>query len=232
MDVLTNIDLGNLTSEIESMQITHEAMMAAAVASIVTGVLIGIFGLKLVRLISGLTGFLIGAVIGGIVAAVLGLTDMMVLAAILVGGVLFAVGGFLLRKVGMFIWVFVSVTSVIGTVAYQLGTIGVIAGAVVGLILAVLTVIFFEPLIIISTSIVGARSLSTGILLLVGMESNLIMNIIAFVVVLIVCVMVQFAMHSRKIQKKEEGQAREMRDADSREKEIEMARMFLDDDDL
>ena len=113
MDVLTNIDLGNLTSEIEAMQITHEAMMAAAVASIVTGVLIGIFGLKLVRLISGLTGFLIGAVIGGIVAAVLGLTDMMVLAAILVGGVLFAVGGFLLRKVGMFKYIICKIKGVL-----------------------------------------------------------------------------------------------------------------------
>ena len=61
------------------------------------------------------------------------------------------------------------------------------------------------------------------------MSDNVIVNIIVFIVVSVLCAVIQFLMHSRKIKKKEVKQAKELRAQQSRETEIEMARMSLDD---
>ena len=144
----------------------------------------------------------------------------------LAGAILFGV----FKKVGMFIWIWLSVISVFGTFAVGFGMIGSIIGVVLGLLIAIISMKFFEPLVIIATSIVGGRSIAAGALMLAGMSDNMIINIVVFVVVSVICAVIQFLMQSRKIKKKEVKQAKELRAQESRETEIEMARMLLDEE--
>ena len=61
-------------------------------------------------------------------------------------------------------------------------------------------------------------------------KNGRIINIIVFIVISVLCAGIQFFMQSRKIKKREVKQANELRDQESREKEIEMARILLDED--
>ena len=128
------------------------------------------------------------------------------------------------------LWILFSVTVVLGILLSGIGTVGFIIGFVLGLVLAILAIKFFDPLVMIATSIIGASSISSGVLMLLGKSNSIILNILAFLVALALCIMIQFSMHSRKLKKKEEGVARELRDQESREKEIEEARKLLEDD--
>lgn len=234
MNLLENVNLGDFTTlleEADAFQATHEVFLAAAAGTIVAGVLIGFLGLKLVRLLSAMTGLCLGAGIGAAAGLLLGLSETAVLGmaggAALVLAVLFGI----FKKVGMFIWIWLSVTSVFGTFSVLGGGfVGVVIGAVLGLVIAIISIKFFEPLVIIATSLVGGSSIAIGVLMLAGMSDSMILNIAALIVATVLCAGVQFLMHSRKIKKKEVKQAKELRAQQSRENEIEMARMLLDED--
>ncbi len=230
MDNLANVDWGSLAAELETLQSSHELFIAAAAGSIVIGLLVGVFGLKLVRLLSAMVGVCIGAGIGLVAGVLLGMSDTVVLVMTLGGALILAVVFGIFKKVGMFIWIIFSMTGVVVTLAYQGGVIGLIVGMVLGVAIAIVSLKFFEPLVIIATSVVGGRSIAEGVLLLAGFGSSLLLNIIAFVVMAVICIAIQFGMQSRKIKKKEEGFAKEYREQESREKEIEVARMLLDDE--
>lgn len=233
MNLLENVNLGNLSMGAEYVNEfapTHEMFLIAAAATIIAGVFIGLLGLKLVRVLSAMTGLCLGAGIGVTAGVLLGTSETIVLGATIAGALVFAILFGIFKKAGMFIWIWLSVISVFGTFAVGFGLVGSIIGAVIGLVIAIISVKFFEPLVIFATSIVGGRSIAAGALMLAGMADSMILNIIVFVLVSVVCAAIQFFMHSRKIKKKQVKQANEVRDQESREKEIEMARMLLDED--
>lgn len=233
MDLLENVNLGGLTTgteQVNELMATHEVFLMAAAGTIIAGVLIGLLGLKLVRVLSAMTGLCLGAGIGVAVSALLGLSETVFLGVTIAGGLILAILFGIFKKVGMFIWIWLSVISVFGTFTGNIGIIGSIVGAVLGLVIAIISVKFFEPLVIIATSIVGGRSIAIGALILAGMSESMVISVIAFVVVAILCAAAQFGMHSRKIKKKEVGHAKKLRDQESRETEIELARMLLDDE--
>lgn len=233
MELLENVNFGDLTTgaeQVNELMATHEVFIMAAAGTIIAGVLIGFLGLKLVRVLSAMTGVCLGAGIGVAASALLGLSETAVLGVTIAGGLIFAILFGIFKKVGMFIWIWLSVISVFGTFTEGIGVIGSIIGAVLGLVIAIVSMKFFEPLVIIATSIVGGRSIAAGTLMLAGMGGSMVIGIVAFVVATVLCAAAQFGMHSRKIKKKEVGHARELRDQQSRENEIEMARMLLDED--
>lgn len=234
MNLLENVNLGELTTVLENtnkLMPTHEVFLIAAAGTIVAGVLIGILGLKLVRVLSAMTGLCLGAGIGLAAGVLLGLTENIFFGATIGGALIFAILFGIFKKVGMFIWIWLSVVSVFGTFSILGGGfIGVIIGTVLGLVIAIISVKFFEPLVIIATSMAGGSSIATGALMLAGMSDSMILSIGAFVVATVLCAGIQFSMHSRKIKKKEVKQAKELRAQESREAEIEMARMLLDED--
>lgn len=233
MNLLENVNLGDLTTGAEyvtELMPGHELFLMAAAGTIIAGLFIGLLGLKLVRLLSAMTGLCVGAGIGVAAGALLGLTETIFLGVMIGSAVIFAVLFGIFKKVGMFIWIWLSVISVFGTFAAGFGLVGSIIGAVLGLVIAIISVKFFEPLVIIATSIVGGRSIAAGAMMLAGMSDKIIWNVVAFVVATVLCAGIQFLMHSRKIKKKEVKQAKELRAQESREAEIEMARMLLDDE--
>ena len=233
MELLENVNFGDLTTgaeQVNELMATHEAFIMAAAGTIIAGVLIGLLGLKLVRVLSAMTGLCLGAGIGVAASALLGLSETAFLVVTIAGGLIFAILFGIFKKIGMFVWIWLSAISVFGTFTVGLGLIGSIVGAVLGLVIAIISVKFFEPLVIIATSIVGGRSIAAGALMLAGMSDNMIINIIVFIVISVLCAGIQFFMQSRKIKKREVKQANELRNQESREKEIEMARMLLDED--
>lgn len=233
MNLLENVNLGEISTILENadaFQFTHEVFLMAAAGTIVAGVFIGLLGLKLVRLLSAMTGLCLGAGIGLAAGVLLGLTETVIMGVTIAGGLVFAILFGIFKKIGMFIWIWLSVISVFGTFASGFGLIGSIVGAVLGLVIAVVSIRFFEPLVIIATSMVGGRSAAVGILMMTGMNDLMILSIAGFVIISVLFAVVQFLMQSRKIKKKEVKQAKELRAQESRETEIEMARMLLDDD--
>ena len=101
--------------------------------------------------------------------------------------------------------------------------------AAVALVVAILSAIFVEPLVIVVTAIWGAVDASLAIVAATGLEGNLLITIGIAVAISIVGMIIQFMMHSRKIGKREKKQAAIIKEQDSVESEVEKARLVLDD---
>ena len=182
-------------------------------AMIIVGVLLALFGLKLVKLFTALCGFGIGAAIGAGVVQVMHPSQMTGMIILFGCAVVMAVLAFFLHKLGIFITVFI-VSMAIAVTANMPHSL-LIAGiyVVVSLILAILAVIFTEPLMIVVTAFAGGMSVGTAVVMLVA----------------IIGMIVQFMMQSRKLGKKEKKFSEKIKEQDSVESEVEKARMILDD---
>ena len=99
----------------------------------------------------------------------------------------------------------------------------------VSLILAILAVIFTEPLMIVVTAFAGGMSVGTAVVMLGDLPFAGAARLVIGVVVAIIGMIVQFMMQSRKLGKKEKKFSEKIKEQDSVESEVEKARMILDD---
>ena len=76
-------------------------------AVIAIGILIGFFGLKLVKVVAAFLGFLIGAGVGAGICALAGIEGIASVAVILVCAILLAVVSFLVYRLGVFVMIFI-----------------------------------------------------------------------------------------------------------------------------
>ena len=198
-------------------------------AMIIVGVLLALFGLKLVKLFTALCGFGIGAAIGAGVVQVMHPSQMTGMIILFGCAVVMAVLAFFLHKLGIFITVFI-VSMAIAVTANMPHSL-LIAGiyVVVSLILAILAVIFTEPLMIVVTAFTGGMSVGTAVVMLVDLPFAGAARLVIGVVVAIIGMIVQFMMQSRKLGKKEKKFSEKIKEQDSVESEVEKARMILDD---
>ena len=198
-------------------------------AMIIVGVLLALFGLKLVKLFTALCGFGIGAAIGAGVVQVMHPSQMTGMIILFGCAVVMAVLAFFLHKLGIFITVFI-VSMAIAVTANMPHSL-LIAGiyVVVSLILAILAVIFTEPLMIVVTAFAGGMSVGTAVVMLVDLPFAGVARLVIGVVVAIIGMIVQFMMQSRKLGKKEKKFSEKIKEQDSVESEVEKARMILDD---
>lgn len=198
-------------------------------AMIIVGVLLALFGLKLVKLFTALCGFGIGAAIGAGVLQVMHPSQMTGTIILFGCAVVMAVLAFFLHKLGIFITVFI-VSMAIAVTANMPHSL-LIAGiyVVVSLILAILAVIFTEPLMIVVTAFAGGMSVGTAVVMLVDLPFAGAARLVIGVVVAIIGMIVQFMMQSRKLGKKEKKFSEKIKEQDSVESEVEKARMILDD---
>ena len=199
--------------------------------TICIGLIIGLFGLKLARVWAALVGLVLGVAVGGIVSAVVpGLSGMASVGLMAGGAVLMAVLVCIFYKIGIFFFVWLAVFSMgISAIGQQSIPVLAVCG-VLGLILAIVTMKMFDPLVIIITSIYGGYMAGNAIVSLIGLDGYLIAAIAVPVVIIAICVTVQFIMRSRQVGKKQIKKADEYREKESREAEVEQARMLLDDD--
>lgn len=200
------------------------------VITIVIGLVLCIFGLKLMRVLSAVVGMLIGAGIGAGIVAVAGLNGTVSLLVILGCGIVMALLSLFLRRVGAFFSVLCYVFGALMTVLPTEKIVFVIVAGVAALILAVVAAIYVEPLVVTVSSVAGGLMAGPAIITLIGMEDKIWIGYIAAVVLAGIGILVQLLMQSGKIKKKDKQHSKKVKEEDSMESEVEKARMILDDE--
>ena len=211
-----------------------EAVIVSAV-SIVISVFIGILGLKLIRVWNAVIGFVAGALLGFAVTYLMGLEVVPVLIAAGVAGLVFAILNSVFKKFGAFWVCFLGMAGTVLAITNAGNWIMLAVCGAVGLIFAILAMIWFEPFVIIATALAGGFGAGMMIYDLAGLKNVIFMWIISIGITFI-GIVIQFIMKSSEINKKQVRRANAIKKETSKEEEIEMARTMLidldDDDDL
>ena len=190
-------------------------------AVIAIGILIGFFGLKLVKVVAAFLGFLIGAGVGAGICALAGIEGIASVAVILVCAILLAVVSFLVYRLGVFVMIFICSMGVLAAVIPAQSSVITIVELAVALVLAILAAI---------TGIAGGFLAGPAILDLAGITDPSWLKYVAGAVLAFVGLMIQFMMQSSKIGKKERIKSEHIKEQVSMENEVEKARMILDED--
>lgn len=209
-----------------------EAVIVSAV-SIVISVFIGILGLKLIRVWNAVIGFVAGALLGFAVTYLMGLEVVPVLIAAGVAGLVFAILNSVFKEFGAFWVCFLGMAGTVLAITNAGNWIMLAVCGAVGLIFAILAMIWFEPFVIIATALAGGFGAGMMIYDLAGLKNVIFMWIISIVITFI-GIVIQFIMKSSEINKKQVRRANAIKKETSKEEEIEMARTMLidlDDDD-
>jgi len=201
------------------------------VVSIVVGLILCVFGLRLMRILAAVVGLLIGAGIGAAIVAVAGLEGTVSLIVILGCGIVIALLSFFLRRAGAFISVLFYVFGALMTVLPSERMIFVIIAGVAALVLAVLAAIYMEPLVVTVSSVAGGLMAGPAIVTLIGLEDKMWIGYIVAAVLAGLGLLVQLLMQSGKIKKNEKMHSQKVKEEASRESDVEKARMILDEDD-
>lgn len=203
--------------------------MEMLIATIVVGVLLSLFGLKLVRVLTTIVSLVLGAGVGLVISHLLGWSGLTVAIVTLGCAVVLAALSFFLYRMGVFLTVFVSVLGICISVMYPGTNLMLVIYLAAALVFAILSAIFVEPLVIVVTAVSGGVNAALAIVSLAELSGNLLITVGIAAVIIIVGMIVQFMMHSRKIGKKEKKQAEIIKEKDSVESEVEKARLILDD---
>ena len=206
-----------------------EIPFPALVISAVIGLIVCLFGLKLVRFLNAICGLAVGAVLG-ILAAYLIQTDLKIgLAIVAAAALILTIMSAMFKKFGAFLLCLSVALEVVGMFQMQNFTMLAVTG-VAGIIIAVLTMIWFEPLVIIVTSLSGGMGLGNAVAQMVGIKNPYITLVICAAGIAIGLI-VQFMMKSREIGRREARHSRQVKEEISIESEIDRARSILDLDD-
>lgn len=225
-DVLTQGDVSELASKLNSLT---QISMVSLVISLIIGATICFFGLKLVKLWSGLAGLFVGAVVGTVACILLGLAGISVLLIILFASLLMMVLCVMFRRFGMF-WVCLFAGISVGSVVLYINPLaGMVVSLGGGVIAAIVGAIAKDPIVIIMTSLQGGIIAGTAVFKLISME-NVWIGIVASIVISIIGMVIQFMTKSREIGKSEKVRAKKVKQEKSMEAEVEAARNLIDDE--
>lgn len=209
-------------------QVVSENMMIALIVTTVVGILLSMFGLKLIRLWSALLGLTAGAGIGFAVTELAGLEPMIVIGATIGGGIVLAfLSGFFYRF-GIFLLALLAGTYIAILFVNPQDWIFLGVCLAIGLVIALLALKFVEPIMIVVTSIIGGVLAGDAIATLAELD-NPIFRYGIMVLIAIVGGMIQFTLESGKRKKKNLKKAAEIREQNSTENEVEKARAMFDD---
>lgn len=220
--------LTELTDSVASYVSGNE--MTISIAVIVLAALTCFFGVKIFRIWMAVIGFFAGFVIGfyipvnalqlsigvGLIAGlILGIVLAIVSAKIYIVSVMFAS------------WLF-SVSALLGILQPKTW-LWMLVCAGIGVIPAIISLKFAEPMVIIATGLFGGITAAAKGAELLGFSEQIIVWIVGLVAA---CfgIMVQFILEGRKQGKKEVTAAKHIRSEKSIENEIEAARSLFSDD--
>ncbi len=228
LNQIQNMKLENIfdCSEI-SFHTLHEIMLISMIVLAVFGIFWCFFGLKLVRFWSVLLGFAIGFGIGKSAATVFGMEPTVALVIGIAAGVVLALLGALLYRVGVFLVVWVAGSSLAYTAIYPTDLKMALVCLGIGLLAAMLTVVFAEPVTMIGTGLCGAVVLGTIVDLFLPFDGVWV-RVAAITVFAIFGIWVQFLLESRKRKKQNLEKAEEIRKQHSTENEVEKARAMIE----
>lgn len=223
MDGLINLDPSAVMND------RSAPVMTVVIVSAVIALLMCFFGLKLIRIWNILIGLLAGAAVGLASSWALNLENKTALIVTLGAAILLAVFGGIFKKFGVFVYTLASVFSIAVAIIQPENWIFVAVCGGIGLIVAIIAMLVFEPLVIIVTSINGGTGIGTAVNVLAGINNPyIILGII--VVVALIGIAVQFAIRYKEISKKEVRHAEEIKEEISKAQEVEHLRALLDDE--
>lgn len=232
------MNLPGLSDGQADMVLSKITQMAVVIqiAVIVAGLLVCCFGLKIVRVLSVFAGLVIGSGIGTGAALGLGFSGTMIPVMILICTIVAAVlcGG--VRKLGIFFVVLLHTSGIAAslflpgikelTQAYVVLGISLAAG----LLMAILSVMKSELVVVAVTGISGGLSAGTSAAALLGIDGNILAVYGISAAAALLGIWIQFMMQSRTIGKNERVYAKRMKDQVSRESEVEKARKILEEE--
>lgn len=218
-----------------------EIVLISLGITVLLGILSCFFGLKLARFWSFLTVFVIGT--GAAAAVAMQITSDETLSGIigLAAGIILAIVFAILKRAGMFVTAFVlgAALSIYWLRPANLiwlrpaNLIWLLVCVGIGLVFALLTIKLFVPVLMLLTGVTGAVCISqAGTVLLghAGVELERWMVTLAFAVLAVLGILVQFLMESGKRQKLHLKKAAEIREQNSTENEVDKARALLDEE--
>ena len=200
------------------------------VVSIVAGIILCVFGLRLMRILAALVGLLVGAGIGSAIVEIAQLTGTPSLLVVLGSGIVMALLSFFLRRVGAFFSVLCYVFGALMTVLPKTSIVIVIIAAVAALVLAVVASIYVEPMVVTVSSVSGGLMAGPAIIALIGLEDKMWIGYVVAAILAGIGLLIQLLMQSGKVKKKDKMHAQKVKEEDSRESDVEKARMILDED--
>lgn len=210
-----------------------EIVLISLGITVLLGILSCFFGLKLARFWSFLTVFVIGT--GAAAAVAMQITSDETLSGIigLAAGIILAIVFAILKRAGMFVTAFVLGAALSIYWLRPANLIWLLVCVGIGLVFALLTIKLFVPVLMLLTGVTGAVCISqAGTVLLghAGVELERSMVTLAFAVLAVLGILVQFLMESGKRQKMHLKKAAEIRKQNSTENEVDKARALLDEE--
>lgn len=231
MTSMNQLTGGGIDQGVQQIQsVAQQNSTLALIITVAVGLVICFFGLKLVPVLAAVSGLCVGLVIGIPIAQLIGLEGLAFGAVMLVCAVIVAVLSCKIYRIGIFLW---TLFMGAGAVAVFIQPNTLLLAAIclaAGLVIAIVTVIFLEPLVIIVSSLCGGLSAGTAAAALAGFNGNIPVMYGIAVVLAVLGMVVQFMMRSREIGKKERIHATQFRAKASRETEVEKARKMLEED--
>lgn len=224
MDGLINFDPAAVMRD-KSMPVT-----AALIITAVISVLMCVLGLKLIRIWNIFIGLLTGAAAGLAVSWALKLDDMIAVIVTLAAALLLAVLGGVFKKFGVFVYCLVSIFSIAVAIIQPEDWVFIAVCGGIGLIVAIIAMLVFEPLVIIVSSVNGGTGVAAAAAVFTGVGNMYVVCGIGVAAALI-GMAVQFTVRYREVAKKEVRHAEAIKDEISKEQEVEHLRTLLDDED-
>lgn len=225
-EIIANID------QYANIGLTYLQNTTILIVTIAVGMIIGLFGLKLKRVFSAFMGILIGAIIGGIIAESTGVQPMIALGIIAGSALLLAILFGIVCRIGIFFYMLFMVAGLFFVVTQNQSLIFIGIAFGLGLVAAIITMIWFDPFIIIFTSIDGGLVAGQAIVSLAGLDQMLVACIAIPVALSALFMLIQFLMRSKQVGKDQTEKAKTHKAKTSRENEVEEARRILDLDDI
>lgn len=225
IQVEMNAGLNTLSER--SQNLSQYDMITLAVITVI-GLLFCFFGLKMVRIWATLFGFTVGFSGGAYLADYFNVSDNISLIIGIVAGCVLAVLGAKFYLAGVFLvsWVM----GIIGSAyflrpadwAYALVCVGI------GLVIALLTLKLAEPVTMVITALLGGAAAGQAIYGFLPVEIEII-QIAVITVLVILGVVTQFLMESKRRKRLHLKRAEEIRKEHSAANEVDKARAVLED---
>lgn len=202
----------------------------ALVISIVIGIVICVFGLRFMKVLSAVVGMVIGAGVGAMIVLLADLMGMVSLIVIFGCGIVMAVLSLVFQRVGAFFSVLCYASGALVAVLPKNSKVFLLVAFVVALILAVIAAIYMEPVVVTVSSVAGGLMAGPAIVTLIGLDNKMWIGYIAAAVLAGIGLIVQLFMQSGKIKKKDKIYSQKVKEEDSREADVEKARMILEEE--
>ncbi len=162
----------------------NQDLFVVAVINIVIGIIVLLAGYKLNKALISLCGFIFGYKLLESIVSNMDLTNGIVIALSIVGGIIFATFSFKLYLFGIFIAIFLAVFSIC-EMTIAIDNLKFIISIVVGIIAGILGIKFTKPIFIIMTSLSGGFLIVNYLLQLFNLNSWIVFFIFGIVISMI-----------------------------------------------